>query len=136
MKHYVNLHWDEFPSLTIYKYKETDSTNTRAREEITNNQIRNALIIADTQTNGRGRAGHTFYSPKDTGVYFSYIFTPSREIDPGLITTAASVGVIRALNKLHPANYLVKWVNDIWMRGKKVSGILTEASTSISARAA
>lgn len=82
-----------------------------------------ALIIADEQTNGRGRRGNSFFSPKDTGLYMTLLIPAPA--DCSLITPAAAVAVCRELENLG-ASPKIKWVNDIFCKNKKVCGILTE----------
>ena len=102
-----------------------------------------AFVIARSQTAGRGRRGREFYSPADTGLYMSVILKPQGTIhDSLLITTAAAVAVYRAVAQLCGIQLDIKWVNDLFYKGKKVlvtghtgfkgswlCGILTEAVT-------
>ena len=89
-----------------------------------------AFVIARSQTAGRGRRGRGFYSPADTGLYMSVILKPQGTIhDSLLITTAAAVAVYRAVAQLCGIQLDIKWVNDLFYKGKKVCGILTEAVT-------
>ena len=77
---------------------------------------------------GKGRLGRSFYSPENTGVYFSVLLKPDLEIEKAiLITTAAAVAVTRALETLGCQNTQIKWVNDIFVDNRKVCGILTES---------
>ena len=89
-----------------------------------------AFVIARSQTAGRGRRGREFYSPADAGLYMSVILKPQGTIhDSLLITTAAAVAVYRAVAQLCGIQLDIKWVNDLFYKGKKVCGILTEAVT-------
>ncbi len=104
-------------------YFETlDSTNNYTKENIGSLTLP-ALIIADEQTAGRGRRGNSFFSPKDTGLYMTLVF--KEKSNPEMLTPTAAVAVCEALTEigLNPA---IKWVNDIFVNGKKVCGILTE----------
>lgn len=113
----------------IYVYSSLTSTNTEAKRLACNGAKDKTVIISNEQTAGRGRMGRSFFSPCDAGIYMSVILRPALNvIDSGLVTTAASVAVCRAITKLY--NHLspkIKWVNDILLDGKKVCGILTEA---------
>lgn len=84
-----------------------------------------ALVVALEQTAGIGRRGHSFYSPRDTGIYMSLILTPKIKT-PTLITIAAAIAVCKAIEKLANKTPGIKWVNDIFLDGKKVCGILTQ----------
>jgi BirA family biotin operon repressor/biotin-[acetyl-CoA-carboxylase] ligase len=85
------------------------------------------LITANAQTAGRGRRGKTFYSPHGVGLYFSLVFPWEREESAALVTTMAAVAVCRVLENEIGIVADIKWVNDIFLDGKKIGGILTEA---------
>ena len=85
------------------------------------------VIAADEQSAGRGRLKRAFYSPAKTGVYFTAIYVPSKNIEePALLTASAAVAVCRSLKELFGADAKIKWVNDVYLSGKKVCGILAE----------
>jgi BirA family biotin operon repressor/biotin-[acetyl-CoA-carboxylase] ligase len=87
------------------------------------------VIIAREQTEGRGRMGRSFYSPMSSGIYFSIILRPKLNLEDSLlITTAAAVAVAQAIEAVAKVKAEIKWVNDVYIAGKKVCGILTEAS--------
>lgn len=87
------------------------------------------VVIAGEQTAGRGRRGRSFHSPEGTGLYLSVLLRPKLLAgDSTLITTAAAVAVCRAIEELTGLQAGIKWVNDIFVHGKKAGGILTEAS--------
>ncbi len=111
-------------------YDEIDSTNLEAKRMAKELQDEAVLLLAESQTAGKGRQGRSFYSPKSTGLYMSYMYTPKTDFsDSVTVTAAASVAVARAIEKLTDLKPSIKWVNDIYINGKKVSGILTEAVT-------
>ena len=88
------------------------------------------VVIAERQTAGRGRMGRSFDSPAGTGIYLTIIMRPQTDMEKALlITTAAAVGVCRAIRSVTGAEAVIKWVNDIYIGEKKVCGILTEAVT-------
>lgn len=107
-----------------------DSTNTFARERAVNGAPDGYTVIANTQTCGRGRRGRNFYSPADTGVYMSLVLRPHHYLAQQAVrlTTMAAVAVCEAIEAVSGEKAEIKWVNDIFVRGKKVCGILTEAS--------
>lgn len=114
--------------IPVFTYKMTDSTNVRAKQYLAENDCDRAVFAAEGQTAGRGRMGRSFYSPYGSGVYMSYVFSPKTEVaDVVSVTAAASVAVVRALEKTCGVHPMIKWVNDIYIDEKKLCGILTEA---------
>ncbi len=121
---------DNLSGFSIHLYDTLESTNQTAKKLAIQDADHNIAIIANHQTAGRGRLGRKFFSPKDAGLYMSLLLRPSFDMSKSiLITTAAAVAVVRAINKLSPADLKIKWVNDIYSGDKKVCGILTEAVT-------
>ncbi len=114
--------------------------NLQNKESLLN--LHGTVITAQTQTSGRGRLGRSFYSPDKSGLYMSMIFIPKRaeqisqgntenfkpvaQLSPTLFTTIAAVAVCHILDKNFGIHTQIKWVNDIYLNGKKVCGILTE----------
>ena len=126
----IRLFLDD-PKVKVDIYDELESTNQTAKKEAMMGEAgHGAFVIARSQTAGRGRRGREFYSPADTGLYMSVILKPQGTIhDSLLITTAAAVAVYRAVAQLCGIQLDIKWVNDLFYKGKKVCGILTEAVT-------
>lgn len=117
---------------SIITLDETDSTNNFAKELASGGAAHGTVVIADFQTAGRGRLGRSFFSPKGTGLYMSVIIRPDFGIETAqLITSCTAVAAAEALEKLCGQEVAVKWVNDLYLGGKKVCGILTEASLSL-----
>ena len=115
--------WDD---LDVRCLPVVDSTNLEARR-LLSVENKGYLVAASAQTAGRGRRGRTFYSPGDRcGLYFSLALPWSYEAQPTQVTTMAAVAVCRALETLYGMAPKIKWVNDIFLQGRKVSGILTE----------
>ena len=86
-------------------------------------------LIAGEQTAGRGRMGRSFYSPADSGLYMSLLLRPSLSaLEATRLTACAAVAVAEAIEELSGCETQIKWVNDILIGGRKVCGILTEAS--------
>lgn len=107
-----------------------DSTNNHAKFFIDRNlSVDKPLIItASKQTAGRGRYGKSFYSPEG-GLYMSYLFelTSFAEIDYiGYITPITALLVKQVIGRFVDDDISIKWVNDIYSKGLKVGGILTE----------
>lgn len=102
----------------------TDSTNLRLKEICRAGDCRVQLLCADHQTAGRGRLGRSFLSPEGTGIYMSLLL-PLRSDDLPL-TIRAAVAVCRAVEEVCGTSLKIKWVNDLFLQGKKVCGILAE----------
>jgi BirA family biotin operon repressor/biotin-[acetyl-CoA-carboxylase] ligase len=131
----------DFPG-TVSVFPSIDSTSTAAKRlcvesgalrdasgELTpaGVKLHRSVLIAGEQTAGRGRLGRTFYSPPKTGLYASLIYAPPGGIkNPARMTAAAAVAVCRVLKKLYQVSPKIKWVNDVFLDGKKICGILTE----------
>lgn len=117
---------------TLDVKKTVTSTNTLAKEMAAKGAPSGSVLIALEQTKGRGRMGRSFYSPNSTGLYLSIILRPDLSLEDSLlITTSAAVAVAKAIEKLTGNDVDIKWVNDLFMKGKKVCGILTEASLNV-----
>lgn len=117
-----------------------DSTNSFLKRNAQNLQ-HGTVAIAQSQSAGRGRMGRSFYSPKSTGLYFSMLFSPSlicknAQFTPALFTTSAAVAVVRAIQRFVNIKVDIKWVNDIYLDGKKIAGILCEAISALDAQGA
>ena len=114
--------------IKIIYYPSIDSTNTQAKRLINEGNNDMLLVVADEQTNGRGRQGKSFYSPALTGIYMSFVFHPMADLVSTVSsTTAAAVAVCKAIESLTDKRPEIKWVNDVYLNGKKICGILTEA---------
>ena len=113
-----------FP-VAVHLYDSVDSTNNEAKRRLDTDGMH--LYATTHQTAGRGRRGHDFYSPKDTGLYMTLSFPLSGDpADIQKVTCAAAVAVCEAISALSDRRPQIKWVNDIYIDGKKVAGILTE----------
>ncbi len=107
--------------------EQTDSTNRVARELARQGAPEGTLTVAESQTRGRGRQGRSWFSPKGENLYFSLIIRPSISIlEVPQITFLASVALTHVIRERLGLEALIKWPNDIYIRGKKVAGILVE----------
>lgn len=112
----------------IIIFDKIDSTNNYAKNTNNSDLKIPTIIIANEQTSGRGRVGKTFFSPKDTGLYMSIVFSPEKKINElDLLTITAAVSVCEAIINTTSLPAKIKWVNDIFIENKKICGILTEA---------
>ena len=111
--------------MKIYHYETLPSTNAEAKRMILDG-ARDGVLLAEHQTSGRGRLGRSFFS--ENGIFMSVILSPERiSFDPGFLTSTMAAAACRAITeKGFPVG--IKWVNDIYLDGKKVCGILTEGS--------
>jgi len=117
--------------INIEAYKTIGSTNQVAKKMAMDGAVQGTVIISEEQTQGRGRLGRSFYSPAESGIYMSLILRPNVYASEAvLVTTAASVGVCRAIRRVTNKDLQIKWVNDIYLGDKKICGILTEAVTN------
>lgn len=115
-------------SSRVLVFDEVDSTNSRARALAMRGAAEGTVVTADSQTSGRGRMGRKFESPGGKGIYLSIILRP--EFSPQIAlftTTAAAVAVSEAIYEVTGKETGIKWVNDIYIDGKKICGILAEA---------
>ena len=110
-------------------FSETASTNDEAKLHAAENSGKYALYVADRQTSGRGRRGHSFYSPEG-GLYMT-LSLPVKGSPESIqrLTCAAAVAVCEAITELTDLSPAVKWVNDIYVDDRKVAGILAELVT-------
>ena len=107
-----------------------ESTNEMVRKEAALGTTEGYTVIANEQTSGKGRIGRSFFSPSDTGIYMSMLLRPQNYSSQQAvrITTMAAVAACEAIEAVSDERAQIKWVNDIYIGDKKVSGILTEAS--------
>lgn len=127
LKHY---HGKE--KLTIELHESITSTNDRAKALAEAGAPEWTIILSEMQSLGRGRLGKTFYSPKGGGIYLSVILRPKLAVEKAtLLTLLGATVVCEVIEETLALKSQIKWVNDIFIEGKKVSGILTEGSLSL-----
>ena len=113
-------------------FKTIDSTNNFAKSLAQLGAVHGTTVVSEVQTQGKGRMGRDFYSPMGMGVYMSVILRPKLSVEHSLlITSCAAVAVAEAVEKVADVDCKIKWVNDIYAGGKKLCGILTEASVDV-----
>lgn len=115
----------------IHVYKSLESTNKAAKEMAVSGAQHGTVIISDYQTGGRGRYSRGFFSPPGCGLYVSFILHANAIAftNPTAITAYAALCVCEAIENTCDMQTSIKWVNDIFLKGKKICGILTEAIT-------
>ena len=110
----------------LYIYDTLDSTNNRAKQLALENAPHGTTVIAMQQTAGKGRLGRSFFSPRE-GIYLSIIIKPTFDLSKSvLVTAAAAVAVAQAIESVCGRQAQIKWVNDVYLDGKKIGGTLTE----------
>ena len=111
-----------------YYFESIESTQNQALKMI--NEIKNegTIIVAEKQTGGRGRSGRKWISPKG-GIWFSIILHPKFDIsNTTLFPIASSLALSNAIQKTCNISTELKWPNDLTIKGKKLAGMLVDAS--------
>lgn len=123
------LHTAWIGSRLVY-FDETDSTNIRARKLAEEGAPHGTLVVADSQTAGKGRRGRSWVSPKGTGVWMSMVLRPSMPpVSASMLTLVSALAVVKGVRETSGLEALIKWPNDAVINGRKICGILTEMST-------
>jgi BirA family biotin operon repressor/biotin-[acetyl-CoA-carboxylase] ligase len=118
-----------FGQKRIEALREIDSTNRLAKDLAHQGAPEGTIVIAECQSQGRGRMGRKWFSPDGHGIYCSFILRPRLSpADVSGITLMTAVAVADLLRSETDLPAQIKWPNDILVGGKKISGILTEAS--------
>jgi BirA family biotin operon repressor/biotin-[acetyl-CoA-carboxylase] ligase len=113
----------------VHYFSTLSSTNTYARGLAESGAAEGEIVIAEGQTQGRGRLGRRWESPPFANLYFSIILRP--QLPPAhapQITLMAAVALAEAITPLLASAPTIKWPNDILVHGKKLAGVLTEAA--------
>lgn len=119
---------DKYKFLPVTTFETIDSTNRAAKEMVSSGSPPPFIVVADSQSAGRGRLGRTFFSPASTGIYMSLASGSFPELGSAVfITSAAAVAVTDAIISLTGKSPGIKWVNDIYLGDKKICGILAES---------
>jgi BirA family biotin operon repressor/biotin-[acetyl-CoA-carboxylase] ligase len=109
----------------LYRFDEIPSTQDVLKEYYRDKTaVFGDAVIAESQTQRRGRYGHNFHSPRGRGIYLS-ILLPYRDTER--LTVRAAVAVMQAIEEVTGYVTEVKWVNDLLLHGRKIAGILAEA---------
>jgi BirA family biotin operon repressor/biotin-[acetyl-CoA-carboxylase] ligase len=112
-----------------YSFQTIDSTNTKAKELAESGAASGAAVVAGYQTGGRGRLGKDWHSVAGKGLYCSIVVRPELTLeDYPKITLVAGLAVALVLDRVTGRTSRLKWPNDIYFRGRKIGGILTESS--------
>jgi BirA family biotin operon repressor/biotin-[acetyl-CoA-carboxylase] ligase len=121
---------------TVLHFDSLPSTNTEAARQAASGAAEGLCVVAREQTEGRGRLGRVWASPPDAGLYCSILLRPRLAPDVWpLLTLAAALAVHDALREVGAPAVDIKWPNDIYARGRKLCGILSEAVETGAGRA-
>lgn len=117
--------------IAIKVYPELDSTNREAKAQAMAGEPHGTVILAERQTAGKGRNNKRFFSPPGSGLYMSIILDSDKLGFKNItaITAYAALCVCETIENVCNLKPEIKWVNDIFLNGKKICGILTEAIT-------
>lgn len=118
----------------ILLYDEVSSTNDILKDlALQGNELKEgSVVVAMSQTGGKGRSGRKFFSPKDSSLYFSILLRPDFPLEKSfLITPLAAVAVYETLRDILNIECKIKWVNDLFYNDKKVCGILAESKAML-----
>lgn len=118
----------------IYHFFKTDSTNRVAMELGYGGEPEGAVILAEEQSAGRGRAGRTWHSERAAGIYATLLLRPKiSPVQAPLLTMMAGLSAHASIQAQTSLQLDLKWPNDLVLNGKKLGGILTEmyADTSL-----
>jgi len=111
----------------IYHFFKVDSTNRVALDLVHAGEAEGAMVLAEEQTAGRGRAGHSWHSERASGIYATLLLRPTLSpVQAPVLTMMAGLAAHAAIQAQTGAAVDLKWPNDLLMGGKKVGGILTE----------
>ena len=127
-EHYIREELQKYDiPIAVRVVEEIDSTNEALKSMARQGLKEDFLLIAGKQSYGRGTKGRSFYSPESTGIYMSILLHPKADALQSMrLTIMAAVAQARAIERLKGEAIQIKWPNDIWLHGKKTSGILTE----------
>jgi len=115
--------------MRIYLYREVTSTNELLRAKALAGEPEGTVVVAESQTHGRGRYGRSWLSLPGKGLYFSLLLRPNAlALQPGLLALAASLAIVRVLDRECGISAQIKWPNDVFIHGAKVAGVLAETS--------
>jgi BirA family transcriptional regulator, biotin operon repressor / biotin---[acetyl-CoA-carboxylase] ligase len=115
----------------VVYFESVDSTNRVAKELARNGAAEGTLVIADSQSHGRGRLGRQWLAPPDTSLLMSLIFRPDlTPLQAARVTMVSSLAVVDAIEDTTSLTVRIKWPNDIMVKGRKLGGILAELGFS------
>lgn len=112
---------------SFFYFQELDSTNTYAKEMSRVDTLHGTLILADSQTNGRGQNSRAWEANPQENLTFSLVFEPSNQHRLTILTLSCALAIADVCGDQVNSRFNLKWPNDVLFNGKKLSGLLTEA---------
>jgi BirA family biotin operon repressor/biotin-[acetyl-CoA-carboxylase] ligase len=123
---------NKFIARSVHYYENLSSTMDKAMELAVKGEAEGALVIAESQSAGRGRLGRQWSSPKHKGIYLSLILRPKiLPSQASIFTLLSVVSICQAIKEIAGLDVKIKWPNDILIDHKKLGGILTELSAEM-----
>jgi len=111
----------------IYLYDQIVSTNDTLKEMALAGEPEGSVVLAKSQTRGRGRYGRSWISKPGKGLYFSLLLRPATvDIQPGLLSLLPSLAMVYALKSEQGVSAQIKWPNDVMVDKAKIAGVLVE----------
>ena len=114
-------------SYKIHTVETVKSTNSTVKALAKDGAPEGYVLIASSQTNGRGRLNRVFFSPKGTGLYISILLRPDCRLAPYALTCMSAVALSETVRSFD-IECGIKWINDLYVQGKKAAGILVESA--------
>jgi len=115
-------------------FEQLTSTNTYLMNLASQGEPEGTVVLAEEQTEGRGRLGRTWDAPPGTSLLFSVLLRPKgRLADASKLSLVAALAVLRTIKEIVSLASTIKWPNDVLIAGKKVCGILVETNTATGA---
>jgi len=124
----------KFIAKKIYYFDSVSSTMDKAESLALQGATEGTVVLAETQTKGRGRLGRQWSSPKYKGIYLSLILKPAATPQQApILTLLAAISVAEAIKEYCGLEVKIKWPNDVLAKDKKIGGILTELNAEMDA---
>lgn len=122
---------DSLPDISVIIAEQLESTNQTLKKMAIDGAANNTLLLTNEQTKTRGRFGRDYYAaPGNQGLYFSLLLHANKKFDEvAQYTLITAVAMARTIEYFQEKTVDIKWVNDLYIEGKKVCGILSEAIT-------
>ena len=114
----------------IYVFQELESTSDKAKELAMKGAAHGTVVVAASQSSGRGRRDHSFFSPEG-GLYFSVVLDPEKLLstDSDAVTKYIGGAVVDSIRELTGISAYIDGINDLYVDGRKICGILLEAGS-------
>ena len=118
----------EFMGKEIFVFQRIASTQDEARKLVQQGALEGTVVLAETQTGGRGRMGRGWFSPSGMGLWASIILCPESRSSINVISLTCALAIANAIRAVSGLGAMVKWPNDVVIGGRKAAGVLVEVS--------